>query len=297
MKKAFTLIELVVAVAILALIASFAGAVFKVSIGSHRTGLANAEIMQKLRAITDQLERDFRSLQTNGYLVLRSEVLSGREFDEPQLAETDFRADRIYYFCTGDFQSWFDSNLRSNIARVYFGHDWFSLTAPPADIIQSWCSLLRDIELLTAQPVPRSLADCNNVSFAQRKADTQFTLDDANGLLSRSLPLDVQNDPNSVRRLLCQNVGALRIEWTDGTRTPGGELVWWGLANPIGGQVATAINEQVLTNRDPEEYRVEWNPSNQAYWPRAIRFTFTLYDSRGIIEDGRTFTHIVYLGD
>ncbi|HSV26564.1 MAG TPA: hypothetical protein VLH60_01615, partial [Sedimentisphaerales bacterium] len=30
---------------------------------------------------------------------------------------------------------------------------------------------------------------------------------------------------------------------------------------------------------------------------RAIKFTFTLYDSRGFFRDGRTFTHIVYLGD
>jgi hypothetical protein len=28
---------------------------------------------------------------------------------------------------------------------------------------------------------------------------------------------------------------------------------------------------------------------------RALKFTFTLYDSRGIIREGRTFTHIVYL--
>lgn len=167
MKKAFTLIELVVAVAILALIASFAGVVFSVSIGSHRTALANAEIMQNLRAITDQLNSDFRSLQTNGYLVLRSEVLIGPEFpsDDP----CDFRADRLYYFCTGDFQSWSDGNVRSNIARVYFGHDQESLTG--ANPIQSWCSLVRDIELLTAQST--SLADCNNVSFSgARRTDS-----------------------------------------------------------------------------------------------------------------------------
>jgi hypothetical protein len=28
---------------------------------------------------------------------------------------------------------------------------------------------------------------------------------------------------------------------------------------------------------------------------RALKFTFTLYDSRGILTEGRTFTHIVYL--
>ncbi|MHC4157360.1 MAG: type II secretion system protein [Planctomycetota bacterium] len=50
MRRGFTLIELVVAVAILALISSFAGAIFSVSIDSHRTAMANAEIMRKLRA-------------------------------------------------------------------------------------------------------------------------------------------------------------------------------------------------------------------------------------------------------
>jgi hypothetical protein len=30
---------------------------------------------------------------------------------------------------------------------------------------------------------------------------------------------------------------------------------------------------------------------------RALKFTFTLYDSRGVFENGRTFSHIVYLDD
>jgi hypothetical protein len=30
---------------------------------------------------------------------------------------------------------------------------------------------------------------------------------------------------------------------------------------------------------------------------RALKFTFTLYDSKGVIKNGKTFTHIVYLGD
>ena len=31
--------------------------------------------------------------------------------------------------------------------------------------------------------------------------------------------------------------------------------------------------------------------------PDALKFTFRLYDSRGIIEGGREFTHIIYLGE
>jgi hypothetical protein len=50
----------------------------------------------------------------------------------------------------------------------------------------------------------------------------------------------------------------------------------------------------------------EWRPTNSdvllggwstELYPIAFKFTFTLYDSKAIIKQGRTFTHIVYLGD
>src|SRR4030042_120928 len=122
--KAFTLIELLVAMGILAMVLSFASVIFRVCIDSHRTAIANAEIMQKLRAITNQLNDDFKGLQKDGYLVLHCELLNRKEYED--LNPYDFRADRIYYFCTGDFQSWFDTDIRSNIAQIYFGHDSIS---------------------------------------------------------------------------------------------------------------------------------------------------------------------------
>jgi hypothetical protein len=39
------------------------------------------------------------------------------------------------------------------------------------------------------------------------------------------------------------------------------------------------------------------NPFNKPTYPQALKFTFTLYDSRGVFKEGQTFTHIVYLGD
>jgi len=55
-----------VAMGILVIILSFAGIIFRVSINSHRTAAANAEIMQKLRAITSQLNADFKGLNKDG---------------------------------------------------------------------------------------------------------------------------------------------------------------------------------------------------------------------------------------
>src|SRR4030042_4907121 len=159
--KAFTLIELVVAIAILVMVISFAGVIFKVSIASYRTASANTDIMQKLRAITDQLNTDFRGLGKDGYLIIRSELQTGRaEFAGS--APSDFRTDRIFYFTTGDFQSWFAPVSRSNISKVYFGHDNRSLydAALP---VRKW-SLARDIKLLTPG-LP--LLDSNGISYAE----------------------------------------------------------------------------------------------------------------------------------
>ena len=96
MKKAFTLIELVVAVAILAMVLSFAGVIFKVSIGAYRTATANTEIMQKLRAITDQLNADFKGIRKDAPLL----IWFRQDPDEPNQ-----RYDQSMFFADGDFQS------------------------------------------------------------------------------------------------------------------------------------------------------------------------------------------------
>ena len=93
MKKGFTLIELVVAVALLAIVFLFAGTIFKVSINAYRTAVANAEIMQKLRAITDQLNADLKGICTDAPLLFWFEL------DDPN------RYDQIMFFADGDFQS------------------------------------------------------------------------------------------------------------------------------------------------------------------------------------------------
>lgn len=270
-KKAFTLMELMVAVAILAMVISFTSVIFKVSIGAHRTAKANAEIMQKLRAITDQLNADFKGLPEDGYLILRCELISRKEYaGDPN--SKNFRSDRLYYFCEGDFQSWFDSN-RSNIARIYFGHDSNSISdnSRPAN---KW-SLARDVVLLTPGYGPKG--DYVNLSYADFKADIANTLIDANSLLINRVPINSQADPNDIRRLMCQNTGEIKIEWTDGV-DPNSHLInWQPSPSPTAGNFVPFL----------------WVPSMPK--PKALRFTFTLYDSRRILKEGQTFTHIVCL--
>jgi type II secretory pathway pseudopilin PulG len=255
--KAFTITELVVAVGVFALLLSFIGVLFNANIDAHRTAGANAEIMQNLRAITDQLDRDFSEICRDGYLLLHSGVTGG------------FHADRLYYFSAGDFQSWFDTNVRSNIARVYFGHDTISLS--DANMPASRWRLARDVMLLTPG-IPEE-GDNYNLSFADFKADESLVVSDANNLPS----IDMENDVNDARRLMCENVGEVRIEWTDGSEDPcNPPMINWFLED------ANSTTNWLPTGTD---------------WPKALKFTFTLYDSEGIIKEGREFTHIAYLGE
>lgn len=271
-RSAFTLVELTVAVALLAMMISFATLIFDMSIDTHRVAMANAEIMQKLQAITGQLNADFEELRKDGYLILRSEVQLGkREYQDSDLR--DFRADKLYYFSTGDSQSWFDTDIRSGIARIYFGHEGISIDNAP---VSEWL-LARDVQLIT--PGEFGIDDCNGLSYAEFKANVSDTLDDADSLFDVDpcdpdigVQIDIQADPNDIRSLMCEGVGEMIIEWTDGVG-PNGLLDWEG-----------------------GDYEYQWTPDiPQENWPKALKFTFTLYDSKGVLEGGRTFTHIVYL--
>ncbi|MCK4887137.1 MAG: prepilin-type N-terminal cleavage/methylation domain-containing protein, partial [Planctomycetes bacterium] len=133
MKKGFTLIELVVAIGILAMMLGFTSIIFKVSIKGSRVVGANAEIMQKLRAVTDQLDRDIRGLDREAPLLIWFEKTSYTN-DDP-----NNRFDQIMFFFTGDFQSTqlYDDNngepvdpdaevandeyISGNAARIYYG--------------------------------------------------------------------------------------------------------------------------------------------------------------------------------
>jgi type II secretory pathway pseudopilin PulG len=263
MKKAFTITELLVAIGLLAAVLAASTSIFHYSIEAQRTAMATAEIMRTLRAITDQLNYDFAGLLKDGYLVLHSESDAN---------------DAVYFFSTGDFQSWEDSEIRSNIARIYFG---------PAGHSKS--NLALDIKLLT--PGKFGL-DYNDANFAACQSNIK-NYEDPCDILSINRPLiDIEKDPNDVRKLLVQNVGQVRIEWTSDSSSwaaPGDKITWFGYNNRSGRAFENSIGNPY--------YLAYWSPSNQLDWPKALKFTFTLYDSKGILKTGRKFEHIVYIGN
>ncbi|MHC4479042.1 MAG: pilus assembly FimT family protein [Planctomycetota bacterium] len=273
MRKGYTLVELVVAVAILAIVASFAGAIFKVGIESHRMAEANAEIMQKLRAITDQLNSDFRGA--------RDEIMGSIGFNTDG---SGVRADTIVFFANGDFQSrrqYAGRTVRGNVAAIFYGQadDLWPAVDPNMDPLTGEPRqkiLTRRQTILTSDPDPALVEDSDLwgeyylTSLSELRAELRAERFDPNTLLLRR-PLDVENLTEvEVVDFMARGVDDFTIEWTDGSMDIKGNIVW-----------------------GPQEVSKAAFDDNPVV--RALKFSFTLYDSKGIIEGGRRFTHIVYL--
>ncbi len=256
MRKAFTLIELVVAVGVLAMVLSFASVIFKVSLDSHRTAVADAEIMRKLRVITEQLNADFKAviLQYPGRLNIETR---------------NKNADCIAFLANGAFQStrqYGGKIVAGNVASIFYGQaaDPYPNIDPNTDpftgdpkekiLVRIQTILTSDSSLPDSDP----RAEYYKISLSEWQAHPPFV--DINQWTARP-PLDLRLEDDLVM-YMAKGVDNFTIEWLGGP----GSMNW---VRSTSGSVST----------------------------RAFKFTFTLYDSHGVIKNGRTFTHIVYLGD
>ncbi|OHB61179.1 MAG: hypothetical protein A2167_04950 [Planctomycetes bacterium RBG_13_46_10] len=263
MRKAFTLIELVVSIGILAMVLSFAGVIFRVSIDSHRTAIANAEIMQKLRAITDQLNADFKSIASSygGYIGFNTDkyTIDG--------VTTNINSDCIAFFTNGDYKStsqYGGKTISGNAACVFYGPadpNSFSRLLKPQDKI-----LLRRQTILTAD-APEAGSDPRGEYYITTLTEWRIQPPFSN---PRDWVKRPHIDPGNLKEqfvmYLAQGADNFTIQFAETDSS--GKIGWSRHEDGTPGDIRT----------------------------NALKFTFTLYDSRGVIRKGRTFTHIVYLG-
>jgi hypothetical protein len=349
--------EMVVALGILAIVMSFAGVIFRVSNDSHRLALANAEIMQKLRAITEQLDADFRGLRKDGEVVVFWRAVR-RDPTNPSNAEEAFdRFDRIMFFADGDFQTygtygnpakpirgsmaWICYTLANGpsssaadpnrpqlqkpekrvLARVEHilvppsaaasltdplgmsawsdnqWRDWMSLTEYDAISMHGWglIDLVQKANMLSV--IGDTEVSIPNATSSKNTTIGGVTLDPAK--------------PQSLHALLCKGVGHFEVQgWSDV------EKRWIPSVNPNGDASLADDSDFILQGNNPDPRLIPgvWYPRGPAVLGqgrgletldgdfnktpglgRALKFTFTLYDSRGLVKNGRTFTHVVYL--
>jgi hypothetical protein len=318
----------------------FAGTIFKVSIKAYRTAGANAEIMQKLRAITDQLSADFKGIRTDTPLLFW--------FQQDNSPTDPNRYDQIMFFADGDFQS----------AQLYDGPSGFKVPAPTGDPVVGNVArvfygqaqpdpnlLARRQHILTADPdldmwpdpndpdmsdfddetldgYKNELYEHDSLSLAQWKIIEGSVYEDK--IIPTCFefrPLVDMGDPNTFHKLMCEGVGSFAIQWAYWDSSDE-RFYWYPSRDPDGDD---DVDDSHFTLINEDEFGVYFNIPNgysfgdwyligdsdveyrsgdyflSDFYPKAIKFTFRLYDSKGIIKEdnraGRTFTHIVYLGD
>jgi len=274
-RKAFTLIELIVAMAVLAIVLSFAGLIFRVSIESHRMALANAEIMQKLRVITGQLDTDFKGviLDYGGKNVARTRTytVDGNDYA--------VNSDSVVFFASGDFQSTQQygashDTIAGNVAAILYGQpdpDSYDRVPAPRDtwLLRRQTILASEAEVADSDPNGEYYATSLQAWYA---AGTH--LEDLDAWIKPPLidPHDVQANQSMY---LAKGVHNFTISYLEDGDEVGTEPIAW--------------KRYVQGDEDDDSDTLTISPY-------VFKFTFTLYDSRGIIKNGRTFTHIVYLG-
>jgi prepilin-type N-terminal cleavage/methylation domain-containing protein len=215
-RNAFTLAELIIAVAIVTVTLAGTAYIFKISLDAQRTATATAEIMRNLRAITDQLNADFKGLRKDAPI-----MISFRQCSD----DANDRFDQIMFFSNGDFNTYYEwprSNdycesgtlkpgdpkiLRSNMARVYYGQarscpPQASRAKDPCDVDATKRVLARKQYVMTQYPVLAKWPDPNN-NYAQFQASLQKDHSDP-------------NDPNAgnyKKREFCEFDKMLINEW------------------------------------------------------------------------------------
>ena len=104
--KAFTIVELIVAVALLVMLVGLSSVVFSTTVKAHRKAVATIEITRKLNALTTQLDADFRGLRKDGEIFLVWVAQPAIDEAGVEIVPLEYQKfDRIVFFADGDFQS------------------------------------------------------------------------------------------------------------------------------------------------------------------------------------------------
>jgi len=385
MKKAFTIIELLVAMGLLAVLIAVSAMAFAMAVKAYRTADASSEILVKLQAITDQLNADFAGLQKDMPLAIwcQYDTSSGRRYDQ------------MLFFADGVFQSvgQYDNDptaaqnltiVSGAISRIYYGQadliNFAKRSLAGKAVTQNYWNanvLSRRQHILTSDTGLVQFPVMDNVSFISSFApfalngicndlleydlcsmtdwknvlatpDTSGRYKNAEQFLmtnfftdlppagaiamGRSNPLIIplvitpppppQSAPPASGRpgidlsniqtlpsLMAQGVGSFAVQmgWSAG----GGNIRWYFSDDPNGdgdksdsdflqppftnGIKGFYFNLPAGLNVDTDRDTVnDW--MRRTIFPAALKFTFTLYDSAGVFPQGKTFTHIVYIG-
>jgi prepilin-type N-terminal cleavage/methylation domain-containing protein len=118
LRPAFTLVEMLVAVAMGAMLVAAAATVFKLAGEAVGTSKANTQVNSQLRVLFSWLQRDFDRIRLDGPLV----IMISPDIDYALSDGSYAQADRIAFLASGDFASMSQSGVNTALAWIVYGH-------------------------------------------------------------------------------------------------------------------------------------------------------------------------------
>ena len=348
-----TLVEMLVAVSVTVVMLLAVGMVFRSATEAAGLGLASNEVMGQLRAVTGQLDKDFRGL--------RADMPMAIIFEIDPCDPCGIRYDRISFFANGDFQmpvpagrvkpGFSAPTVSGNVARIFYGQSDDAAavleTQDPCDyrriLTRRTKIITSDGRLVPAFPEGSGLTgisyefydsvpyETTGLSFWKGEPFTDFrdyyfrtsrTAAESVGSLVRRVHVGAIMNAIAARQIdrgalqglyFLPDVADFRVQVWLGESTSGFPLMgnrWFPTEQdmlPInfGSAFAFYWNVPDLGAAPPEPINgIGWWADEEVsfIWPdprpRALRFTFTVYDDgRRHYPEGRTFSYVVRIGD
>lgn len=350
-KKAFTIIELLVAMALLSMMIAISAMVFSAAVKAYRTANATTEIMARMRNLTEQLDMDLRGLRKEGQFIIVWQPAERVDAKGAIVPNEYIAMDRLFFFADVDAQTFNEQQtttagvkkrISSNLSRIFYTFNQNTLlpaTKLPdplgknrifcrmqhlitgdADLpvfpnTASWDAGVFKINEYQFEYQTLSMNDWWNMPVAVRNDILTMVLDvkvGSSAVAPSGPDIDLSNS-DTLHNLFTQGIGQFHVQvWRDDL------MRWYPEYDPDGNgnhsdsdypNNGTLINTSY--NVAPAELTLAGiinqagDVGNFHYvlgatdiplpFTKALKFTFTIYDSKGIIPDGKTFTHIVYL--
>lgn len=141
-RRGFTLVELLIAVAVLLIVILATAKIFGSVSRVATLGQANADIMQEVAAIERQMRADLEAISPEGFLAIvshrvRNDIRGTTNLLDPSREPDEYlRSDQLVFFAGGTHSqqvygpTGVNLNATSTIARIYYGHGFQLPTAP-----------------------------------------------------------------------------------------------------------------------------------------------------------------------
>ncbi len=150
-RRAFTLVELMIAVALMAVIILTAAVIFDTTTKAITLNQANAEQHHSLAAFSELVRNDIRGIEPDGFLIFgqRKQTAYGNMLDRANELQTEVRNDWLMLMTTTQQEGAVDGRAVGQWARILYGHGKVAdrVHSGHSDVTTDW-ALLRHQMLL-----------------------------------------------------------------------------------------------------------------------------------------------------